>query len=126
MAEGAVVESKFRKSSPAARIAFETWTLLEGLELVESLLLDIATMDKETKQLMFSTHSQIKSSALPFEHPWIPYNLVDALLHSTAAVLSQGVSEDVLHTDVARSRGHDHRLRQQLSQHFYSINALQQ
>ncbi|CAI5740504.1 unnamed protein product [Hyaloperonospora brassicae] len=92
--------------------------LLEGLELVEGLLLDVAAVGREEQPLT--------SSALSPDCAWIPYNLVDMLLDSTAAVLNQNVSEGASHTDVARLREHDYRLRQQLSRYFCSANALQQ
>ncbi|KAL3658696.1 hypothetical protein V7S43_016332 [Phytophthora oleae] len=80
--------------------------LLEGLQLVENLLL---TSFQKTKTSI-----------------WIPYNLIDVLLDSTAAVLSQDVSAEVSVAAMKKLREQDHSLRQQLTRYFGSINALQQ
>ncbi|GMF33324.1 unnamed protein product [Phytophthora lilii] len=100
--------------------------LLEALKLVEELLPGAIVMREGNAQSTFSFQSQMKPSTGPPELPWIPYNLIDALLDSTAAVLSQGVSGDVSAATVAQLREKDHSLREQLSRYFRSVSTLQQ
>ncbi|KAJ8574565.1 hypothetical protein ON010_g4646 [Phytophthora cinnamomi] len=97
--------------------------LLEALQLVEGLLPDAATMRGANVSNFQSLKKQ--SASLP-ELPWIPYNLIDALLDSTSAVLNQGAGGDVSVAAITRLRTQDHSLREQLSRYFRSANALQQ
>eukprot|EP00644_Phytophthora_capsici_P008877 jgi/Phyca11/532528/estExt2_fgenesh1_pg.C_PHYCAscaffold_60032 len=89
----------------AAETVLDFWQQQGRLELVENLLLN-----------SFQTKTSI----------WIPYNLIDALLDSTAAVLSQDVSAEVSVAAMKKLREQDHSLRQQFTRYFDSINALQQ
>ncbi|KAG7381618.1 hypothetical protein PHYPSEUDO_005776 [Phytophthora pseudosyringae] len=121
-----------RLSSPTSgnpakllRLYLKHGLLLDGLQLVEGLLPDAATLRGGSTKSAFSFQSQMSSSSPP-ELPWIPYNLVDALLDSTTAVLNQGVSGGVSVAAMTRLREQDHSLRQQLVRYFNAVNALQQ
>ncbi|CAI5743141.1 unnamed protein product [Peronospora destructor] len=100
--------------------------LLEGLQLVESLVPDAAAIGRESVTTISSIQSQMKSSPALSRLPWIPYNLVDALLDSTAVVLNQDVSGGVSPAAVTKLRERDRSIRHQLSRYFHSISALQQ
>ncbi|CAH0486921.1 unnamed protein product [Peronospora farinosa] len=100
--------------------------LLEGLQLVESLVVDAVAIGRRSVTTNSSIQSQMKSSPSLSRLPWIPYSLVDALLDSTAAVLNQDVSGGVSPAAVAKLRERDRSLRHQLSRYFHSISALQQ
>ncbi|KAL4106638.1 hypothetical protein PRIC1_004685 [Phytophthora ramorum] len=122
-----------RLSSPTSgnpakllRLYLKHGLLLEALQLVEGLLPDAASMRGGNAKSVFSFQSQLEPNAGPPELPWIPYNLIDVLLDSTAAVLNQGVSGDVSAAAITRLRKQDHNLRQQLTRYFQSANALQQ
>ncbi|KAG3117646.1 hypothetical protein PI125_g3556 [Phytophthora idaei] len=120
-----------RLSSPTSgnpakllRLYLKHGLLIEGLQLVEGLLPDDATMRGGSTKSAFSFQSKI-SSTKP-ELPWIPYNLVDVLLDSTAAVLYQRVSGEISTASMTKLREQDHSLRQQLVRYFSSVTALQQ
>ncbi|KAE9039478.1 hypothetical protein PR003_g2178 [Phytophthora rubi] len=100
--------------------------LLEALQLVGDLLPDVNAMRGGNAKSAFSFQSQMEPSAGPPELPWIPYNLIDALLDSTSAVLNQGAGGDVSSGAITRLRTQDHSIREQLTRYFRSANALQQ
>ncbi|KAG7389421.1 hypothetical protein PHYBOEH_007437 [Phytophthora boehmeriae] len=100
------------------RLYLKHGLLLEGLQLVEDLLPDVATLRGG------SSVPQVQPNSTP-HLPWIPYNFVDALLDSTSAVLSQG-GGDVSASAMAKLRERDHRLRKKLTRYFQDICALQQ
>jgi hypothetical protein len=95
------------------RLYLKHGLLLEAIELVGALL-----------QAAFNSPSKTKPEGPP-ELPWIPYALVDALLDSTAAVLSQGAG-GATSAAVSTLREQDHSLRQHLSSYFRAVAALQQ
>ncbi|GMF20770.1 unnamed protein product [Phytophthora fragariaefolia] len=100
--------------------------LLEALQLVEGILPDSTAMRGGNAKSAFGFQSQMGPNAGPPELPWIPYNLIDALLDSTSAVLNQAASGDVSATAISRLRTQDHSLREQLTRYFRSVSALQQ
>lgn len=108
------------------RLYLKHGLLLEGLQLVEGLVLDAAAKGRESMKTVSSTQSQAKSSRGPSRLPWIPYNIVDALLDSTAAVLNQDGSDGVSPAAVTKLRERDRSLRHQLSRYFHSLSALEQ
>ncbi|ETO66042.1 hypothetical protein F444_16702 [Phytophthora nicotianae P1976] len=110
--------------SKLLRLYLKHGLLIEGLQLVDGLLPDDASMRGGSTKSVFSFQSQI-SSAKP-ELPWIPYNLVDVLLDSTSAVLNQGGNGEVSAAAMTKLRQQDHSLRQQLARYFNSVTALQQ
>ncbi|CAH0478485.1 unnamed protein product [Peronospora belbahrii] len=108
------------------RLYLKHGLLLEGLQLVESLLPDAVTSGRESVTTDSSIQLPIKSSPGSLRLPWIPYNLVDALLDAAAAVLKQDGSGEVSPAAVTDLRERDCNLRHHLSRYFHSISALQQ
>ena len=89
-------------------------------------MLDAAAIGRESVSTISSIQSQMKSSSGLLKLPWIPYNLVDALLDSVTAVLNEDVSGSVSPAAITKLRERDRSLRHQLSRYFHSISALQQ
>lgn len=103
------------------RLYLKHGLLNEGLQLVDRLVIE--SIDKI--KVGIETEPQGSGHKLP-ALPWIPYNLVDSLLDSTAAVLNDGARGDVSNVAIAKLREQEQSLRQHLMHYLKLVNALQQ
>ncbi|TDH66528.1 hypothetical protein CCR75_005791 [Bremia lactucae] len=102
------------------RLYLKHGLLIEGLQLVDHLLsVSMASTKSEN-----AFQNQVENAKLQ-NLPYIPHNLVDEVLDSTAAVLKD-VKGQVSPAAMKRLRKLDHHLRQQLMRYFCMVNALQQ